>query len=591
MKQPWTAAALISAKLLPLPTAYINNRGRMSKDIMNRSDAPSVKPRSLGQRDHWQQEKEKLTSALTERILQGREHIVFSELHHAEVPEMVHIILRNHARELIRQEKPLVLQSKRRFELDDPEIRTQLRKLRDMLAERLVFEKSELQTAIAFAVRLHFDVITKPRATLENLIYNRSAERTKEDIVIILQGLSQNNQFLERIHSLLTDYPDGPVTKEAFSALCRRAEREVYGMRPVSALIADLQEYQRLRAGIEISDNGQIENQTVLGMLYERGLRELAESLLPELTQQESWSISEIEHLLEHQILTTGLQLQPEEPSMVFVPPEVDLGDFLQKAATEMESQLVGAAVKDLESSTVEQQATLDFGREEKMEDSETPAISASLHEMTITIEKETVVSPAPAPEPEAEPPAEATTPQEMSDSIPVVVEPNDEIEEDAQETPTQVSEVGQTASLSNPLDVSPAIDESYENVEQKPNQPRIVYDFHDSPAPKVRSESDIEEQQLIEHAKIEAQPPGPYPSLTKLIDEKKRRVFIKKVFQKKLDAYLSFIERLEPVQAWKEAKALLDHEFQQHKVNPYSKEAVQLSDLVFSRYFTKRSL
>jgi hypothetical protein len=71
-------------------------------------------------------------------------------------------------------------------------------------------------------------------------------------------------------------------------------------------------------------------------------------------------------------------------------------------------------------------------------------------------------------------------------------------------------------------------------------------------------------------------------------VDEKSRRDFIKKIFHKDLDAYLAFIEQIEEMQTWKEAKAFLDREFQQRKVNPYSKEAVRLSDMVFSRYFAK---
>jgi hypothetical protein len=107
-------------------------------------------------------------------------------------------------------------------------------------------------------------------------------------------------------------------------------------------------------------------------------------------------------------------------------------------------------------------------------------------------------------------------------------------------------------------------------------------------PKLKYRYADDDDEPQVIERAKIEAQPPGPYPSFTRLVDEKSRREFIKKIFHKDLDAYLAFIEQIENMQTWKEAKAFLDREFQQRRVNPYSREAVRLSDMVFSRYFTK---
>jgi hypothetical protein len=111
-----------------------------------------------------------------------------------------------------------------------------------------------------------------------------------------------------------------------------------------------------------------------------------------------------------------------------------------------------------------------------------------------------------------------------------------------------------------------------------------------EAPPKVVYYDEDGEEPQLIERAKSEAQPPGPYPSITRLVDEKSRRDFIRKIFHKDLEAYLAFIERIEGMETWKEAKSYLDREFQLRRVNPYSKEAVRLSDVVFGRYFTKET-
>jgi hypothetical protein len=429
---------------------------------MNRSEALSLEAQHDTGRDHWQEEKEKLTLRLAERILGGRDAVVLAELHElpifpdadfqSKVGEILLATLRSYARQVIRREKPLVLQTRRRFDLDDEALRTQLRRLRDMLAERMVFDKNELLAGLAFGVRLQFDLITRPRAALENLVYHSGSERQKGDIIVILQGLSEKHQLIERIRSLVAEFPDGPVTKEAFSAFCHQAEREVYSARRLTSLMADLNEYQRFRANIGSPDDGQIDNQTVLRMLHERGLRELAESLLPELSRQQTWSIPEIERLL-----------AKDKPSP-------------------MPKSSLGAAQSSL---------NLEAARKS----GEFPRTEASPAKKSI-----------------------------------------------------------------------------------RKAEPKIIY-----------RESESDEQAVISHAKIEAQPPGPYPSLTQIIDEKNRRVFIRKIFQKDLDAYLAFIERLEAMQTWKEAKALLDREFQQRQVNQYSKEAVRLSDMVFRRYFAKR--
>jgi len=466
--------------------------------------APSIPPdearRAKTAPDHWEQEKEKLTLALTERLLRGRDGVAFSELKKSlaiffehqpsKAGEIMLALLRRQARQIIRQEKPLVLQSQRRFELEDNELHAQLRRLRDLLAERLVFDKNELRAAVAFVVRLNFDLITRPAAALESLLYRRSSSRQKTDIAVILEGFEDDHPFVACAQRFLMEYPDGPVTQEAFVALCRRAEREVYRVRPVPAVIADLQAYQKFCAAIGPAAAFRISHQTVLRMLRERSLHHLAENAASELSEQESWSPPEIASILERCEADLELRAQLIEPTIP--PPEAEL-----------------------EASAIEKD------------------------EVEI---KPAAVQPAPEMETAAINQAEIFPPPAAEEFQEVDLKAILEVEEAA----------------STPL-------------------PKVVYNHHED-----------DEPQLIEHAKIEAQPPGPYPSMTKLIDEKSRQALIKKVFQKDLDAYLAFIERLEELQTWKQAKAFLDGEFKKRRVNPYSKEAVQLSDVVFGRYFVK---
>jgi hypothetical protein len=523
-----------------------------SGDLPAPNSAPS-------DRDHWEQEKEKLALALTERILRGRESVAFSKIKKApiffergigKVGEIVLVLLRVQARQIIRQEKPLVLQSKRRFELEDDGIRGQLRRLRDLLAERLVFDKNEVQAAIAFAVRVQFDLLTKPRLALEQLIYSRSPARRKADIVVILEGLEETHQLVAPIKNRLAESSGGPVTKEEFAALCRRAESEVYGEHPVPAMLADLQAYQQFCAGLGPSSAARIDRQTVLRMLRERGLHALAENALPELAQQQWWAASEIAPVLERALAPPNLPMAPPEPASVPPVTEFELRRVLQEAAMQMESLLVDTARKDQDGQhqqTGEAQISLNLESENRAVIAETP-ISAngkdekdaaapiqSAGATQTTVQSESAIGPERVLEPEIPLPAEV-----------------------------EFQEVDLQAILEVEEATIPAL-------------PQII-----------DAETDAEGRLIVTRASLEAQPPGPYPSITRLIDGKSRLAFIKKIFHKDLDAYLGFIENLEATQTWKEAKVLLDGTFKQRKVNPYSKEAVQLSDVVFSRYFTR---
>jgi hypothetical protein len=95
------------------------------------------------------------------------------------------------------------------------------------------------------------------------------------------------------------------------------------------------------------------------------------------------------------------------------------------------------------------------------------------------------------------------------------------------------------------------------------------------------------EEKGPVYQAQREHQPPGPYPSIHTLIDAKDSKVFVQKLFARDEKAYQTFIDKVDRIDKWREAKQLIDWELNKRKLDPYSREAVKLGDVVFSKYFT----
>jgi len=93
----------------------------------------------------------------------------------------------------------------------------------------------------------------------------------------------------------------------------------------------------------------------------------------------------------------------------------------------------------------------------------------------------------------------------------------------------------------------------------------------------------------VISRSKIERQPVGPLTSLRRLIDERDKKFIKKRVFNNDSYAYNEFIRQLELVDNWKEAKKIIDNELIVRSVEPFSREALRLGDLVFNRYFPKK--
>ncbi len=75
---------------------------------------------------------------------------------------------------------------------------------------------------------------------------------------------------------------------------------------------------------------------------------------------------------------------------------------------------------------------------------------------------------------------------------------------------------------------------------------------------------------------------------ITRLISPRQRKKFIKKIFSKKEKKFLEFLSLMNNTPNWKHASNLIDSYFFQQGINPYSKEALEFSDLVYNRYFPK---
>ena len=450
--------------------------------------------------DYWDAERDKLVTALIERLANGKDEIALRELLALALPEVLKVVLRNHAKNVVRKEKPFVLQSPRQYELDDPDIRRELRLLRDMFCERMIFDFAELKPVLGFGVRLQFDLIVRPRRFLEKLLYQHAFERERSDLAVILAGLADDRQFLAVLLESVSTYPDASITKEAFSALCRQIERRVYRGNSAAPLLLDFQAYLNYRRVLlgEQADTPAFANQMILAMLYERNLTELAEGLLPEFTQQEFWTSAEIEKLIHQHWNRTDWNARAAATPELELSPDIDFGDFLEEAAGEMESQLVKTTVRELRALAE-------------------PAV------------------PVPAAEPK---------------------------------------------SAGNGGEAAPAVEQIVPEPGSDTRKPAAVQ------KPLIRFD---EAEPIIYRSKLEQQPPGPFPALAQLIDEKNRKLFVRKVFSRDADAYAEFMQRLEVAPSWKEAKSLLDRELQIRNISPYAKEVIRLSDLVFGRYFTKR--
>jgi hypothetical protein len=79
-----------------------------------------------------------------------------------------------------------------------------------------------------------------------------------------------------------------------------------------------------------------------------------------------------------------------------------------------------------------------------------------------------------------------------------------------------------------------------------------------------------------------------PLEDINNLIVGRNRKKVIKKLFKKKEEQFKNFINILNQQAAWKDASVIIDEEFYERGINPYSKEAIMFSDIIYLRFFPK---
>jgi hypothetical protein len=151
-------------------------------------------------------------------------------------------------------------------------------------------------------------------------------------------------------------------------------------------------------------------------------------------------------------------------------------------------------------------------------------------------------------------------------------IENYDNIEESAPQVDVDSIEVKESA-----------ITEEIEEEEEDEEEYYEDEDEEEEEAVKANVASD-----LADHVASQISSDSPLEDLNNMIVGRGRRKIVKKLFKKKEDEFNTFIDALNKESSWKIASKIIDDEFYEREINPYSKEAISLSDLIYLRFFPK---
>ncbi len=176
-----------------------------------------------------------------------------------------------------------------------------------------------------------------------------------------------------------------------------------------------------------------------------------------------------------------------------------------------------------------------------------------------------------------------------------------------AKEEPEMGIEFEEPPQKEEAWDLELMLGEESQETEKEPeplrSSPEIETPVLEEP-PKIKKPMRIIRREVKEEP-LESAEPEPAPLISEekaspsvfrtrlkdLIDEKTEKAFIKKLFGGDGEAYVKLMRKLEEAESWRVAKILIDNELFKRDVDPFSREAIKLVDLVYSRYYPEEGV
>jgi len=158
-----------------------------------------------------------------------------------------------------------------------------------------------------------------------------------------------------------------------------------------------------------------------------------------------------------------------------------------------------------------------------------------------------------------------------------------EDIEESAPEVDVESIEVKESE-----IDLSLKADdedeeEEIDEIDEKEEVVEEVEATPPAPVDKGKVASD-----LADYVAEQMSSSSPLEDLNPLIVGRLRRKVVKKLFKRSEQEFVEFLNALNKEASWKVASKIIDDEFYEREINPYSKEAINLSDIIYLRFFPK---
>lgn len=476
----------------------------------------------------WENDTVVLVTSLKKHILDGKSRVRFHRISGDKgVPAFIKSLFKSRVETYLTKESPLTIKSTPHFELRPEDLENLKNRFLDVFREAAVFGADEVDSLLKEALVLRLNYMIKPADTMRRLLFNKNTSIDLQDMEDALRPFEGVLPYAEKIIKTSVAKKDIAVSQDDYCRMMNDVLSQVTGKDPIKAVLSDLTVLTEFLSETKGEEVSRLEGSIMQAFLADRNL----------------WGF--------RRALDVEMKLGKEDFDVTDV--EVTL-----KRYNELKQEFGSPDTSDSSAELV-------------MVEEEAP------EEDLIDIEPDK----KPKPEPEKEP---------------------EVVETKASSPPKDDLDLGEIL-MPEPKAEEPAVEESVEKVEKKEEpipeeKPVEVNDKQDKPSKKsmriIRRPQKKEEekpQEEVEAKEEKPEAPAKKRGLKNLIDDKTEKVFTKKLFGGDEEEYEQLINKLDEAESWRVAKILIDNELFKRDVDPFSREAIKLVDLVYGLYYPEEGV
>ena len=251
-------------------------------------------------------EKRLLATTLKERLIEGKNTIIYKELLEEDIPNFLKTYLQNRVQKYFHTDEPFQIKNSKRYDFSYTRIRELKQQLYNAFKEATLFSREEISEIINRTVDLQFDMLVNPQEALTKIFFRKKSERTQTDILQVLKGLVDDRLFIKKLKEKIKEFDQFHILEDDFTNLMVETQDEIYKRDLLSSFISDVKAFLDFVSHIKGIDEKSINKEILFLLLNERNLDKYHEAFNNSTNTNDWIELEDVASILKEYINNNG---------------------------------------------------------------------------------------------------------------------------------------------------------------------------------------------------------------------------------------------------------------------------------------------